>query len=99
LYLLLFVCQSVFVMKLSGRGKGGKDKGKAKSRSSRVGLQFPLGRIHCLLRKGNYAERVGVGALVYLAAIMEYLTVEVLELASNAARNNKKTHIIPRHLQ
>lgn len=27
---------------MSGRGKGGKAKGKAKSRSSRAGLQFQL---------------------------------------------------------
>ena len=37
-------------IKMSGRGKGGKVKGKAKSRSSRAGLQFPVGRIHRLLR-------------------------------------------------
>ena len=66
---------------MSGRGKGGKVKGKAKSRSSRAGLQFPVGRIHRLLRKGNYASRVGAGAPVYLAAVMEYLAAEVLELA------------------
>merc|ERR1712080_726357 len=85
--------------KMSGRGKGGKVKNKSKSRSSRAGLQFPVGRIHRLLRKGNYAERVGAGAPVYLAAVMEYLAAEVLELAGNAARDNKKTRIIPRHLQ
>merc|ERR1712226_205167 len=85
--------------KMSGRGKGGKVKNKAKSRSSRAGLQFPVGRIHRLLRKGNYAERVGAVAPVYLAAVMEYLAAEVLELAGNAARDNKKTRIIPRHLQ
>merc|ERR1712145_11838 len=83
----------------SGRGKGGKVKNKAKRRSSRAGLQFPVGRIHRLLRKGNYAERVGAGAPVYVAAVMEYLAAEVLELAGNAARDNKKTRIIPRHLQ
>ncbi|XP_001997414.2 uncharacterized protein LOC122322414 [Drosophila grimshawi] len=81
------------------RGERGKVKGKAKSRSNRAGLQFPVGRIHRLLRKGNYAERVGAGAPVYLAAVMEYLAAEVLELAGNAARDNKKTRIIPRHLQ
>nr|XP_029724611.1 uncharacterized protein LOC115264725 [Aedes albopictus] len=86
-------------IKMSGRDKGGKVKGKAKSRSNRAGLQFPVGRIHRLLRKGNYAERVGAGAPVYLAAVMEYLAAEVLELAGNAARDNKKTRIIPRHLQ
>ncbi|KAK0076641.1 hypothetical protein PV325_005071 [Microctonus aethiopoides] len=84
---------------MSGRGKGGKTKTKSKTRSSRAGLQFPVGRIHRLLRKGNYAERVGAGAPVYLAAVMEYLAAEVLELAGNAARDNKKTRIIPRHLQ
>uniref|UniRef100_A0A8K9UQN3 Histone H2A n=1 Tax=Oncorhynchus mykiss TaxID=8022 RepID=A0A8K9UQN3_ONCMY len=87
---------------MSGRGKtGGKARAKAKTRSSRAGLQFPvgLGRVHRLLRKGNYAERVGAGAPVYLAAVLEYLTAEILELAGNAARDNKKTRIIPRHLQ
>ncbi|XP_064475628.1 histone H2A-like [Ornithodoros turicata] len=88
---------------MSGRGKSGKAKGKkkkkSKTRSSRAGLQFPVGRIHRFLRKGNYAERVGAGAPVYLAAVLEYLAAEVLELAGNAARDNKKTRIIPRHPQ
>ncbi|KAH9277502.1 Histone H2A [Echinococcus granulosus] len=70
---------------MSGRGKGGKSRAKAKTRSARAGLQFPVGRVHRLLRRGNYAER--------------YLAAEVLELAGNAARDNKKTRIIPRHLQ
>merc|ERR1712166_1259489 len=84
---------------MSGRGKGGKVKGKSKSRSSRAGLQFPVGRIHRLLRKGNYAERVGAGAPVYLVAVMEYLAAEVLELAGNAARDNRRSRIVPRHIQ
>ena len=59
---------------MSGRGKGKAKGTKSKSRSSRAGLQFPVGRIHRLLRKGNYAERVGAGAPVYLAAVLEYLS-------------------------
>ncbi|KAJ4922704.1 hypothetical protein JOQ06_024389 [Pogonophryne albipinna] len=78
---------------------GGKARAKAKTRSSHAGLQFPVGRVHRHLRKGNYAHRVGAGAPVYLAAVLEYLTAEILELAGNAARDNKKTRIIPRHLQ
>eukprot|EP01023_Acetabularia_acetabulum_P048783 TRINITY_DN516_c0_g1_i1.p4 TRINITY_DN516_c0_g1~~TRINITY_DN516_c0_g1_i1.p4 ORF type:complete len:128 (+),score=31.03 TRINITY_DN516_c0_g1_i1:120-503(+) len=86
---------------MSGRGKGkgvGK-KAKAVSRSSKAGLQFPVGRIARYLKKGRYAERIGAGAPVYLAAVLEYLAAEVLELAGNAARDNKKSRIIPRHIQ
>ena len=49
----------------AGRGKSGK---KAVSRSSKAGLQFPVGRIARYLKKGKYAERVGAGAPVYLCA-------------------------------
>ncbi|XP_054420861.1 histone H2A type 1-A-like isoform X1 [Pteronotus mesoamericanus] len=79
--------------------QGSKVRANSGSRSFRAQLQFPVGRIHRLLRKGNYAERVGAGAPVYLAAVLEYLTAEILELAGNAARDNRKTRIVPHHLQ
>lgn len=82
-----------------GRGKGDKLKKKPKSRSSRAGLQFPVGRIHRLMRRGQFADRIGSGAPVYMGAVLEYLAAEILELAGNAARDNKKSRIIPRHLQ
>jgi histone H2A len=81
-------------------GKGGRGSGKkAVSKSSKAGLQFPVGRVGRFLKKGKYATRVGAGAPVYLASILEYLTAEILELAGNAARDNKKTRIVPRHIQ
>ncbi|KAB1201244.1 putative histone H2A.1 [Morella rubra] len=86
---------------MAGRGKslGSGPAKKATSRSSKAGLQFPVGRIARFLKAGKYAERVGAGAPVYLAAVLEYLAAEVLELAGNAARDNKKTRIVPRHIQ
>lgn len=71
---------------------------KAVTKSVRAGLQFPFGRIGRFLKKGRYTQCVGTGAPVYLAAVLEYLAAEVLELAGNAARDNKKKSISPRHL-
>jgi len=76
-----------------------KSKEKQTTRSGRAGLTFPVGRVHRYLKHGSYAERIGDGAPVYLAAVLEYLTAEILELAGNAARDNDKKRIIPRHLQ
>lgn len=69
---------------MAGRGKqlGSGAAKKATSRSSKAGLQFPVGRIARFLKAGKYAERVGAGAPVYLAAVLEYLAAEVTITAS-----------------
>ncbi|MFS7901257.1 putative transcription factor Hap3/NF-YB family [Helianthus anomalus] len=82
---------------VAGR-KAGSPRRKAITRSIRAGLQFAVGRIGGYLKNGRYAKRVGTGAPVYLAAVLEYLAVGVLELAGNAARDNKKNRINPRHV-
>ena len=89
---------------MSGRGKGGKggrgkSAGKSTSRSAKAGLQFPVGRVARYMRNQRLAARLGGGAPVYMAAVLEYLAAEILELAGNAARDNKRARIIPRHVQ
>ncbi|KAL9652436.1 hypothetical protein ABK040_000009 [Willaertia magna] len=78
--------------------KTGDKKKRPQSRSDKAKLQFPVGRIARYLKIGRYSERIGAGAPVYLAAVLEYLAAEILELAGNAARDNKKGRIIPRHI-
>lgn len=102
LFLLAISCiGDIFLM--SGEGKGGRgkatDRKATRSKSSKAGLQFPVGRIASTLKNGRYAKKVGSGAPVYIAAVLEYLVAEVLELAGNAAKEQKKQRIIPRHLQ
>jgi hypothetical protein len=68
---------SVFVA-MSGRGKGSAGaRKKSVTKSVKAGLQFPVGRLGRYLKKGRYAQRVGSGAPVYLAAVLEYLAAEV----------------------
>ena len=68
--------------------KGGKSK--------KAGLIFPVGRVGSLLRKGRYARRVGASAAVYAAAVLEYLTAELLELSAKTLAGKKQKRITPR---
>ncbi|XP_025059331.1 core histone macro-H2A.2 isoform X4 [Alligator sinensis] len=79
-------------------GRSGKKKMSKMSRSTRAGVIFPVGRMMRYLKKGTFKYRIGMGAPVYMAAVIEYLAAEILELAGNAARDNKKGRIAPRHI-
>ena len=83
----------------AGKTRGKKKGGKSTSRSAKAGLQFPVGRMARYLRQGGFTKRVGAGAPVYMAAVLEYLTAELLELAGNAAKDNKRSRVTPRHIQ
>jgi len=83
------------------KGKGAKSAGAkggkgSKSQSSRLGLIFPVGRIGSLLRRGRYTKRTAAAAPVYLTAVLEYLTAELLELSGKVAAQQKKKRITPR---
>ena len=83
----------------SKAGKGAKS-GKAgrvtKTMSSRAGLTFPVGRIKRHLKTNDPHNRITKGAPVYLAAVLEYMAAEILEIAGNVAKREKKVRITPR---
>ena len=69
--------------------------------TKRSGLQFSVPRVLKNL-KGNYpntgAKKIKPTAAIYMAAILEYLSAEILELAGNASKELRKKTVQPRHL-
>ncbi len=80
-----------------GGGRGGR--AKPVSRGTRAGLMFPVTRVETVMMELVTVRRKSAGSAVYLAAVLEYLTAEILELSGNAARDNKKMRITPRHMK
>lgn len=58
--------------------RGGKKKATKLSRSARAGVIFPVGRMMRYLRTGTHKYRIGMGAPVYMAAVIEYLAGRVV---------------------
>jgi histone H2A len=70
-----------------------------KPKAKRAGLQFPPSLLKKVI-KAHTKKRVGQGAPVYLAAVMEYLCAEILELtAEENIRDNRRSRITARDLQ
>merc|ERR1719215_633431 len=78
---------------------GEKARVDHQSASQRAGLTFPVHRFAKQLKRGGYAKRLAIGGTIYLTAVIEYITAEILELAGNSAKDQKKNRIIPRHIQ
>jgi len=82
--------------KTETKGKGLRNKKKHDSLSIHTGMQSPIGRS---LKKGKYAERIGKSSSVYLSAVMEYLTSQILDLAGSISVGNNKSCITSHDIQ
>ena len=69
-----------------------------KAISAAKGSKFSAGRVATYCKNGRYAERIGAGAPIFVAGVMEYLVFEVLELAAAEAKKDKKSRINPQHI-
>ena len=59
-------------------------------RNKKVGLVFSVNTIFRRLAKGRFSDKLGIGAAVFLAATIEFLTVEILDLAGISAEKDGK---------
>ena len=50
------------------------------------------------MKAARVAKFIRPASVIYMGAVLEYLMAEVLELAGNCARDNKKKTIKPRHI-
>jgi histone H2A len=69
-----------------------------RSRQFRAGLQFSVSRVETILTNNGISDRKSASAAVFLAAVVEYLTAEILELSGNIARDSKRVRINTRHI-
>lgn len=81
------------VTKYSDKGNSkGNSKGNRKkkvSKSTKAGLQFSVSRCRQFFKK--YNKRIAKDSDVYLAAVLEYITAELIELSGNVARDNRRS--------
>ena len=83
--------------KMRKSGNGSK-KAAPISHNKRAGTIFPVGRLNRMIKQGRYSERVGASARAYMAAVLEYITAELVELAGNLCEEAGKKLITPKHL-
>eukprot|EP00825_Cyclidium_porcatum_P021208 TRINITY_DN23727_c0_g1_i2.p1 TRINITY_DN23727_c0_g1~~TRINITY_DN23727_c0_g1_i2.p1 ORF type:complete len:320 (-),score=73.86 TRINITY_DN23727_c0_g1_i2:281-1240(-) len=91
--------QTVRGTKIGSKGKTDLTFSKRISQSTRSGLVFPCGRIGRYLKSSFPNFRQSSGSKVYMAAVLEYLAAEIIELAGNYSVQGKKSRIQPIHIK
>jgi len=89
---------------MAGKSAKGKSRKSGATRkavvtgSTRADTLFPVGRLNRYIKQGRYADRVGKSAGAFMAAVLDYLTGEILELAGNICAEAGRKTIAPKHI-
>ena len=75
-----------------------KKAGKKTSKSERAGINFPVGRISRYMKEKKVIERISLGSPVFMAAMQEYITADLLDQAGNTCQDDGKKKLTPRHI-
>ena len=83
----------------SANASKSKAKAKAISGAQRANITLPPSRFMKLMKRDRLKKTIRRDSSVYMAAVLDYLAQEILELAGNYAQTEKKTRINPRHIK
>ena len=75
------------------KGVSPEPRGAPISITATAGIQFPVRRFGVYAQRFPGAERVSIGAAIGIAAAVEYICAEVLELAGNCSKDMKQKRI------
>lgn len=78
--------------------KSEPDNDEKKSRATHAGLILSVSRMEHVICFFCPEARISKLSPVFLAAVIEYLVAEILDLAGNACKDNKKHFITMRHV-
>ena len=68
-----------------------------RTRAQKAGIIFPPSRARKLIM-GYWRNNIGSGSEIYLAAVLEYICAEILDISGNNARDRKRARIDDRSL-
>mmetsp|Transcript_128354 Transcript_128354/g.247393 ORF Transcript_128354/g.247393 Transcript_128354/m.247393 type:complete len:171 (-) Transcript_128354:96-608(-) len=69
------------------------------SKQKATKLTIPIAKVSKYLKRNGFSGRIQKTAPIFMTAVCEYIMGEILELAGNVAKDNKKNRITPRHIQ
>ena len=85
---------------LTNKKSKGAVKGSTKvTGAAKAHIVMPPARIMKMMRRDRLQQRIGKGAAVYMAGVLDYIASEILECSGDVAESAGKKRINPRHLK